>query len=104
MEDENSEDNKRRNERIRLDFPIEARVGDGDHVDLQIVDISSIGMQIRTDNFDVLKDGFDAQHNTAGFEIRMIARLAWARPDPNGTFVTGWEFDREDDEGEARIG
>lgn len=47
MEDENSEDNKRRNERIRLDLPIEARVGDGDHVDLQIVDISSIGMQIR---------------------------------------------------------
>ena len=103
MESENSsEDNKRRNERVRLDLPIEARVGEGDQLDLHIVDISSTGMQVRTENFDVLKDGFDAQHNTARFEIRIVARLAWARPDADGSFVTGWEFDRDD--GEARIG
>ena len=97
-----SEDNKRQNERVRLDLPIQARVGAGDHLDLEIVDISATGMQVRTDNFDVLKDGFDSQHNQATFEIKIEARLAWARPDPDGTFVTGWEFDR--DSGEELIG
>jgi hypothetical protein len=97
-----SVDNKRQNERVRLDLPIEAKVGAGDHMELEIVDISATGMQVRTDNFDVLKDGFDSQHNLATFEIKIEARLAWARPDQDGTFVTGWEFDRVS--GEELIG
>ena len=97
-----SEDNKRLNERVRLDLPIQARVGAGDHMDLEIVDISATGMQVRTENFDVLKGGFDSQHNQATFEIKIEARIAWARSDQGGTFVTGWEFDR--DTGEELIG
>ena len=97
-----SEDNKRLNERVRLDLPIQARVGAGDHLDLEIVDISATGMQVRTENFDVLKGGFDSQHNQATFEIKIEARIAWARSDQGGTFVTGWEFDR--DTGEELIG
>ena len=97
-EDAQSAENKRRHERVRMDLPIQARVGEGDHLDIEIVDISANGMQIRTDNFDVLKDGFDSQHNVAAFEIRIMARLAWARPDTDGTFVTGWEFNRGSDE------
>ena len=87
---------------MQLGLPIQARIGTGGHIDLEMVDISASGMQIRSEDFEVLKRGFDAQHNTATFEIRLIARLAWARPEGDGTFVNGWEFDREDDE--PRIG
>lgn len=90
-----SDEDKRLNQRLRLDLPISARVGQGQHMDLEIVDISATGMQIRSTNFDVLKDGFDTQHNIADFEIRIVARLAWARPEDDGSFVTGWEFNRD---------
>ena len=103
MDDDSlSEHKKRQNERVWLDLPIQARVGAGDQMVLEIVDISATGMQVRTENFDVLKDGFDSQHNQATFEIKIEARLAWARPDEDGMFVTGWEFDR--DTGEELIG
>ena len=92
------DDDKRRNLRLRLDLPIQARVGQGEHLDVEIVDISATGMQIRSTNFDVLKDGFDTQHNVAAFEIRIVARLAWARPEGDGSFVTGWEFNRDSNE------
>lgn len=89
--------------RLQIDLPIQARIGAGDdHLDLEIVDISASGMQLRSADFEVLKGGFDAQHNEATFEIRIHARLAWARPEEDGSFVTGWEFNR--DEGEPRIG
>jgi hypothetical protein len=101
-EDEQSEEDKRLALRVRLDLPIQARVGQGQHLDVEIVDISASGMQIRSTNFDVLKDGFDTQHNVADFEIRILARLAWARPEDDGSFVTGWEFNR--DNGEELIG
>jgi hypothetical protein len=103
MDNENvSSDDKRNAARLNMALPIQARVGEGDHIELEMVDISASGMQIRSPDFDVLKRGFDAQHNSATFEIRLIARLAWARPEDDGTFVTGWEFDRVDDE--PRIG
>ncbi len=97
-----SEDEQRNNNRLTIDLPIQARIGSGEHLDLEIVDISSSGMQLRSQDFEVLKGGFDAQHNEATFEIRIQARLAWARPEDDGSFVTGWEFNR--DEGEPRIG
>ena len=96
------EDEQRNNNRLTIDLPIQARIGSGEHLDLEIVDISSSGMQLRSQDFEVLKGGFDAQHNEATFEIRIQARLAWARPEDDGSFVTGWEFNR--DEGEQRIG
>ena len=102
MDESQFDSNKRTAARMQLGLPIQARIGTGGHIDLEMVDISASGMQIRSEDFEVLKRGFDAQHNTATFEIRLIARLAWARPEGDGTFVTGWEFDREDDE--PRIG
>ena len=97
-----SDDEQRNNNRLTIDLPIQARIGSGENLDLEIVDISSSGMQLRSQDFEVLKGGFDAQHNEATFEIRIHARLAWARPEDDGSFVTGWEFNR--DEGEPRIG
>ena len=93
---------QRASNRLQIDLPIQARVGTGEHLDLEVVDISAAGMQLRSKDFEVLKGGFDAQQNEAIFEIRMHARLAWARPEDDGSFVTGWEFNR--DEGEPRIG
>ena len=93
---------KRRAQRLSMGLPIQARVGESTQIELEMVDISASGMQIRSPDFDVLKQGFDAQHNAASFEIRLIARLAWVRPEADGTFVTGWEFDLKD--GEHRIG
>ncbi|MCZ6635622.1 MAG: PilZ domain-containing protein [bacterium] len=97
-----SDDDKRGATRLEMGIPIQARIGDSSHIDLEILDISSNGMQIRTKDFEVLKKGFDADQNLATFEIRLVARLAWARPEEDGTFVTGWEFNRADDE--PRIG
>jgi hypothetical protein len=97
-----TDDEQRNLDRLQIDLPIQARIGTGDHLDLEIVDISGSGMQLRSKDFEVLKGGFDAQHNEATFEIRINARLAWARPEDDGSFVTGWEFNR--DEGEPRIG
>ena len=93
---------QRNSNRLQIDLPIQARVGSGERLDLEIVDISASGMQLRSQDFEALKGGFDAQHNQATFEIRIHARLAWARPEDDGSFVTGWEFNR--DEGEPRIG
>lgn len=97
-----SDDDKRGATRLEMRIPIQARVGDGNHIELEMVDISSKGMQIRSEDFEVLKKGFDAHQNSATFEIRLVARLAWARPEEDGTFVTGWEFEGGDDE--PRIG
>ncbi len=102
MDESQSNSDKRISARLEIGLPIQARVGTAEHIDLEMVDISASGMQIRSEDFDILKRGFDAQHNVATFEIRLIARLAWARPEEDGTFVTGWEFDLEDDE--PRIG
>ena len=78
MDDDSlSEHKKRQNERVRLDLPIQARVGAGDQMVLEIVDISATGMQVRTENFDVLKDGFDSQHNQATFEITCPITIAF---------------------------
>ncbi len=96
------EDEQRNNNRLTIDLPVQTGIGSGEHLDLEIVDISSSGKQLRSQDFEVLKGGFDAQHNEGTFEIRIQARLAWARPEDDGSFVTGWEFNRN--EGEPRIG
>jgi hypothetical protein len=94
-----SNDEQRVSNRLKIDLPIRARIGTGD-LDLEIVDIPASGMQSRSEYFEVLKGGFDAQNNEGTFEIRIQARLA--RPEDDSSFVTGWEFNR--DEGEPRIG
>jgi len=103
MESQTSSDSDKRGaQRLRLGIPIQGKVGDGERLTLEIVDISASGMQIRSEDFEAIREGFDARHNLATFEIRIAARLAWARPQEDGSFVTGWEFGRDDQE--TRIG
>ena len=99
MADETSSgDDRRRAERLELELPLKGRVGDGDHLELELVDISKGGMQIRCGDFDVIKTGFQPGSNVARFEIHITARLAWAQPGDDGVFLTGWEFEGVDDE------
>lgn len=95
-------DERRRAERLVLELPLKGRVGGGDHLDLEVVDISKGGMQIRCPDFDDLKKGFKSGTNLASFELHITARLAWAQPGDDGEFLTGWEFDGA--VGENRIG
>ncbi len=71
-----SSDERRRAHRVQLSLPVQARVGEGKYQDLEVVDIGIGGMQIRSHDFEALKEDFDAQHNRAQFEIRIVARLA----------------------------
>lgn len=100
--DKPSGEERRRAERLELELPIRGRVGDGDFHDLEVVDIGVGGMQIRSPDFESLKAGFDQGGKVARFEIHVTARLAWAQPGDDGTFLTGWEFDVND--GEVRMG
>ena len=86
--------NQRQHERLLLNLPIQAQVGQGEYQDMEVVDISPSGMQIRSESFDVLNRGFDTQQNQAEFEIRISAHLAWVQNSSTGDFLTGWEFDR----------
>ena len=86
-------DERRRADRLELQLPIQGRVGKGDFLDLEVVDISLGGMQIKSSDLESIKQGFDTQENVAKFEIRISGRLAWAQPGYDGTFLTGWEFD-----------
>ena len=90
-----SEDERRGSNRLVLSMPVQGRVGSGELMDFEVVDISTGGMQIKSSNFEVIKRGFDEQHNRAEFEIRIVGRLAWAQPGPEDSFLTGWEFELE---------
>ena len=87
-----SEDERRTAERLVLELPILGRVDGSDHLDLEVVDISKGGMQIRCPDFEELKESLASGSNQARFEIHITARLAWAQPGDDGEFLTGWEF------------
>lgn len=95
-------DGKRKHDRLNLELPIRAQVGEGGFEDLELVDISPSGMQLRCLNFDAIKAGLDPTGNRAQFTIMLEARLAWVQTAENKDFLTGWEFGN--DLGEERIG
>ncbi|MCZ6632541.1 MAG: PilZ domain-containing protein [bacterium] len=84
--------NQRRHDRLAVHLPIRAQIDRSDYQQMQVIDISLSGMQICSQDFEVLKRGFDAQHNRAEFDIRLSARMAWVQNDPDGYYLTGWEF------------
>ena len=70
--------------------------------ELELVDVSPSGMQLRCMDFDAIKDGLEPTGNLAQFTILLQARLAWVQTAENQEFLTGWEFG--EDTGEERIG
>jgi c-di-GMP-binding flagellar brake protein YcgR len=83
---------KRRHKRLNIHLPVQLRVDEDEPHNLEVVDISSSGMRIKSQDFDILKSGFDAVKNRGIFSLSLMARLAWAQSCANDQFVTGWEF------------
>ena len=96
MEAETASDRERRRyARHQLNLPVQTQMNGGDFYDIEMVDISSTGIQIRTREFDVFKgQGYREDHKDR-LKISVVARLAWAEPDPKGGLLTGWEFEIE---------
>ncbi len=61
-------DERRRADRLELQLPIQGPVGKGDFLDLEVVDISLGGMQIKSSDLESIKQGFDTQENVAKFD------------------------------------
>ena len=60
-------------------------------------------MQIKSCDFDIFKGRGYQKDRKERLKISVVARLAWAEPDEDGGFLTGWEFEM-DDVGEEAIG
>lgn len=88
-----SEDNRRRKPRFQLNLPLQLN-GKTTH-DVEMIDISSTGMQLRSGEFDIFKGRGYQKDRVEQLKINIIARLAWAEPDENGGFLTGWKFEVE---------
>ena len=94
-----SEDERRTKPRLILNLPAMMN-GDGLH-DVEMVDISSTGMQIKSGKFDIFRrDGFVPDKKDQ-LKMCFTVRLAWAEPQADGGFLTGWSFDTEPPEGMA---
>jgi hypothetical protein len=89
---EREEKNKRRHDRLTLELTIQGHVGGQAVEDLQLVDISPSGMQLRCGDFETIKAGLDPRSNRANFTLLFEARLAWVHTAEDGDFMTGWEF------------
>lgn len=90
--------------RIMIDPPIWTRVEETDAVVAQVIGINAQGIQLKVKCSDLqtLKKMSEAYGQKNCFKIPIIARLAWAVPEEDGTLKTGWEFNLLD--GEERIG
>ena len=86
---------RRRAPRYELNVPLQLN-GTATHR-VEMVDISSTGMQLRSGQFDIFKGRGYEKNRREQLKINIVARLAWAEPDENGGFLTGWAFDVVDE-------
>ena len=89
---------RRRSQRLKIDLPLQLKTGDGEYHDIELVDVSSTGMQILADNLTMLDRKSDHPNQLIEFEIRVVARLAWVKPTPDEKFALGMEFNPGDNE------
>ena len=90
----------RRSPRLKVNIPIKVKAENGELLDMELVDISSTGMQVLGDSLAILKKRSDHPSQRVEFEVRIVARLAWVEPQPDRTFAIGLEFDVEGDDRE----
>lgn len=83
---------KRKYPRLPIALSVRAQVSGSDYQAVEVVDISSSGMQLRCQKMDAIQAGMDAKANRALFSLCLSARLAWVQEGANGAFLTGWEF------------
>ncbi len=91
--DADPEDERRRTRRVRMDLPVRAKLDSGRCLNMDLVDISSTGMQTLSKDLSMLENGPDSTVHRLEFEIPAVARLAWINARPDGTFAVGWEFE-----------
>jgi hypothetical protein len=96
-----TDDERRRAPRHELNLPAQTHANGSDFHDIEIVDISATGMQVRAGAFDVFRRMGYVPDKKDRLRISMVARLAWAEPEEDGGFTMGWEFVQEDGEGQA---
>ncbi|MDA0709382.1 MAG: PilZ domain-containing protein [bacterium] len=89
-------DERRRADRYDLNVPMQLN-GQAYH-DIELVDISETGIQIRAGNFDIFHGRGYQKNSVEKLRICIDARLAWAEPDEKGGFLTGWSFEVSKDE------
>ena len=89
---------RRRSERLQMDLPIQVKTQSGEIIDMELVDVSSTGLQILGDNLSI----FDQEEGRLGhrvqFEVRVVGRLDWVEPKEGGKFAMGLEFGLSDDD------
>lgn len=93
-----SGDDRRRKRRYQLNVPMQLN-GSAYH-DVKMIDISSTGMQLKSGDHDIFGGRGYEKDRREQLKISIIARLAWAEPDEDGGFLTGWEFEVVGDEQE----
>ena len=92
MSDRNASGRNRRGD-PRLELNLSAQMnGEGYH-DIEMVDISASGLQIRTGAVDIFSGEGYTTDRKERLNISLTVRLAWAEPQPNGGFLTGWRFE-----------
>ena len=81
---------RRHSDRLLMNLPIQIKVDSGEVIDLELVDISPVGLCVRGDTLSIFKrqPGGDANKEVE-FEIRVNANLAWVEPQTDGTFAIG---------------
>ncbi|MDP6041908.1 MAG: PilZ domain-containing protein, partial [Candidatus Latescibacteria bacterium] len=94
-----SGDDRRGKARYELNVPMQLN-GAAYH-DVEMIDISATGMQLKSGNHDIFRGRGYERDRREQLKISIVARLAWAEPDDDGGFLTGWEFEVVGDEGEG---
>ena len=78
----------RKHDRLKLALPVEAQINRSGFRSVQIVDISSTGLQLWSDSV----EGFETE-GIHEFEVKFKAKLAWTQPMEDRSFLTGWEIE-----------
>ena len=89
---------RRRSERLKMDLPIQVKTESGDLIDMELVDVSSTGLQILGDNLSIFDQEAGKLGHEVQFEVRVVGRLAWVEPKEGGRFAMGLEFGLSEDE------
>jgi len=87
---------KRNKPRLQLNLPVDTELNGSGLQSIEMVDISSTGMQIKSNDVDIFKGKGFARDRQDRMKLSVVVRLAWAEPDPEGGLLTGWEFVQED--------
>ena len=83
VSDGNVSDRERRKD-ARFELNLTAQMnGEGYH-DIEMVDISTSGLQIRTDAVDIFRRKGYTPNREERLNICLTVRLAWAEPHPDG--------------------